>query len=220
MRYRLRRGYLGIQDLGRYIAFRNIRIKELPAKEQPWLSLFNGKDFAGWTFYLKDSSVDPKTVWSIKDGVIRCEGKPAGYMRTVKDYANYKLHVEWRWAAGKGNSGVLLHMSEPDKVWPKSIECQLMSGNAGDFWLIGGTMIKEHGGRKGRRVPKKEKSSEKPLGEWNVYEIVCKGDTVRPTVNGILQNEGTEATVTSGKICLQSEGKPIEFRNIYIEPVE
>ena len=197
----------------------SVLVAEDPIVPKEKTMLWNGQDFAGWTFYLKDTSVDPKMVWSIKDGVIHCKGKPPGYMRTVKDFADYKLHVEWRWADGKGNSGVLLHMSEPDKVWPKSIECQLMSGNAGDFWLIG-TMVKEHGGRKGRRIPKKADSSEKPLGEWNVYEIVCKGDTVRPTVNGVLQNEGTEASVTSGKICLQSEGKPIEFRNVYIEPVE
>ncbi|MHC4062585.1 MAG: family 16 glycoside hydrolase, partial [Planctomycetota bacterium] len=39
-------------------------------------------------------------------------------------------------------------------------------------------------------------------------------------VNGVLQNEGTKATDTSGKICLQSEGSPIEFRNIYIEHLD
>ena len=63
-----------------------------------------------------------------------------------------------------------------------------------------------------------EASSEKPAGEWNEYDILCKGDTIVCHVNGILQNEGTAATITSGWICLQSEGSPIEFRNIYVEP--
>jgi len=194
--------------------------QEEPIVPQKKIELWNGKDFSGWKLFLRDPNVDVKTVWSVKDGVIRCEGKPVGYMRTEADYAEYKLHVEWRWPEGAGNSGVLLHMSEPDRVWPKSIECQLASGNAGDFWVIGGTDFKEHTDKKHRRVAKKAESSEKPLGEWNSYDIICKGNTIRVFVNGVLQNEATGTTVKSGKICLQSEGKPIEFRNIYIEPLD
>jgi hypothetical protein len=69
-------------------------------------------------------------------------------------------------------------------------------------------------------VKKKEASSEKPAGQWNTYDILCKGGTISCRVNGVLQNEGTDATITSGWICLQSEGSPIEFRNIYIEPAK
>lgn len=65
---------------------------------------------------------------------------------------------------------------------------------------------------------KKAPSSEKPAGQWNAYDIHCDGDIIRCYVNDVLQNEGTAATITSGWICLQSEGSPIEFRNIYIEP--
>jgi len=39
-------------------------------------------------------------------------------------------------------------------------------------------------------------------------------------VNGVLQNKGTKATDTSGWICLQSEGSQIEFRNIYVKPID
>jgi hypothetical protein len=66
-------------------------------------------------------------------------------------------------------------------------------------------------------APRKQQSSEKPAGQWNTYEIYCEKDTIRCSVNGVLQNEGTAATLTAGWICLQSEGSPIEFRNIYIE---
>jgi hypothetical protein len=184
------------------------------------IQLFNGKDFNGWKMFLSDSGVDVNTVWSVKDGGIRCEGKPNGYIRTTKDYANYKLHVEWRWADTPRNSGVLLHMSEPDKVWPRSIEAQLMNGNAGDFYVIDGTNFKEHLEIQSRRFPKKHESNEKPAGEWNVLEAVCDGATIRITINGLLQNEATECTVSSGKICLQSEGAPIEFRNVTLEPAK
>lgn len=193
--------------------------------------LWNGKDFIGWKLFIPDKKVDVNKVWSVKDRVIRCKGRPNGYMRTEADYADYLLHVEWRWLGKGGNSGVLLHMNGPDNVWPKSIECQLKSDNAGDFWLIGvgrkylsGVETNEHAAKtvrvKGRRVVKLKDSSEKPLGEWNTYEIICKDNWIVVLVNGVLQNVATGASLTSGRICLQSEGAPIEFRNIYIEPLE
>ena len=188
--------------------------------------LWNGKDFAGWKRVLADQDADVDEVWSVRNGVIHCKGKPNGYMRTIGDYSNYKLHLEWRWAEKPTNSGVLLHASGPDKVWPRCIEAQLKSGNAGDFVLIGGTGISVGGkliqdtSKEYIVVQKKEQSSEKAAGQWNAYDIICRGDAITLHVNGVLQSEGAKATDTSGKICLQSEGSPIEFRNIYIEHLD
>jgi hypothetical protein len=185
--------------------------------------LWNGKDFSGWELYVPDKDVDD--IWSVRDGVVHCKGKPNGYMRTKSKYANYRLHLEWRWPDEPTNSGVLLHASGEDQVWPKCIECQLKAGNAGDFVLIGGTGITVDGKdmqnieKQFVVAPKKQQSSEKPAGQWNSYEIYCDKGTIRCYVNGVLQNEGTAATITTGWICLQSEGSPIEFRNIYIEPL-
>jgi hypothetical protein len=61
------------------------------------------------------------------------------------------------------------------------------------------------------------KKVEKPLGEWNQYEITCQGDTVKLVVNGEAVNEGTSAESTKGKILLQSEGAPVEFKDIQIK---
>jgi hypothetical protein len=183
------------------------------------IELWNGKDFTGWKRFAADSSVDVDTVWVVRDGVIRCNGNPSGYLRTLQDYENYKLTVEWRWPGAGGNSGVLMHMSEPDVVWPRSIEAQLFSGNAGDIWVIGGTEIAEHVDKTTRRVQKKGESSEKPLGDWNVYQIICRGDSIKIYVNNVLQNVGSQASIQSGKICLQSEGTPIEFCNIVLQPL-
>jgi hypothetical protein len=186
--------------------------------------LFNGKDLIGWKLFVPYQNHDVTKTWSVVDGMIRCEGKPNGYMRTEKDYANYLLHVEWRWPEKGGNSGVLIHNSGEDVVWPKSLECQLASGNAGDFWAIDGVEFKEHAeaGQRvsGRRTVKLKSSSEKPVGQWNAYDIVCKDNWVVVLVNGVLQNVATNCSEKSGRICLQSEGTPIEFRNIYIEPLE
>lgn len=188
--------------------------KDAAAQAQP---LFNGKDFTGWVRFLPDANVDPDTVWQVKDGVIHCTGTPTGYLRTEQPYGDYRLELEWRWVEKPGNSGVLLHITGDDKVWPKSIEAQLKSDNAGDFYVIEGTDFKEHVNKDDRRVPKKAESNEKPIGEWNKMEIECKGDTIKVYVNGVLQNEATETSVAKGMIGLQSEGAPIEFRNIVLK---
>ena len=179
--------------------------------------LFNGVDFSGWKLFIPDETVDVNTVWSIEEGVIHCTGVPSGYIRTAADYSNYQLHVEWRWVEEAGNSGILLHMTGEDKVWPKSIECQLQAGNAGDFYLIDGTYFKAL--PEGNRLAKKSASNEKPAGAWNSADITCKDDKIWVLINGELQNEGEQASVQAGKICLQSEGRPIEFRNLYLEPL-
>jgi len=180
--------------------------------------LFNGKDFAGWAFCVGGKNEAGDT-FKVEDGLVKCAGRPAGYMRTEKDYKNYKFVMEWRFLK-PGNGGVLVHMTGKDGVWPKSLECQGMHKNQGDFFVIGGFEFKEHKGVKGRRVPKKGESAEKPVGEWNVYEIVCEGDSVLPHVNGKLMNEAHECSGTSGKICIQSEGGQWEARKIVLEPLK
>jgi hypothetical protein len=195
-----------------------------PVVPQDKTVLWNGADFTGWTRFLRDSAADVAQTWSIDKGLLKCQGKPAGYMRTETAYADYHLHVEWRWPSKPGNNGVLVHMTGADKVWPKSLECHLQTGSAGDFWVIGGVETAEHakgGDRvKGRRTIKLQDSSEKPLGQWNAYDIICKDDWVVVMVNGVLQNVATQCSERGGKICLQSEGAVIEYRNIYLEPLE
>ena len=63
--------------------------------------------------------------------------------------------------------------------------------------------------------PRSGGECERPAGEWNCAEIVCVGDHIAVCVNGVLQNECT-GSVRSGYIALQSEGGPVEFRNIWL----
>lgn len=183
-------------------------------------ALFNGTDLSNWTFHLSDTGAKMEETWQVEQGILKCSGEPSGYIRTKEKYRDYTLTLEWRWPGEGGNNGVLVHIQEPDNVWPKSLEAQLESGHAGDIWVIGGADFKEHEGVAGRRVVKQEASSEKPLGEWNTYTIVAKGDTLRLYVNGVLQNVATKCTITEGYIGLQSEGRAIEYRNIRIEREE
>jgi len=189
------------------------------------MMLFNGKDFNGLERFIPDPAVNVDDVWQVKDGVIHCTGKPKGFLRTKSEYANYHLHVEWRWPNEPTNSGVLLHATSEKEVWPQCIEAQLKVGQAGDLVLMKGAGVAIYGqmhqdaSKKYVVIPKRRPSSEQPPELWNVYDIYCKDDKIVLYVNGMLQNEGTKATETSGKICLQSEGSPIEFRNIYVAPV-
>ena len=187
------------------------------------ITLFNGKNLDGWTQYIRKN--EKAEMFTVKDGILSTPGRPLGYVRTNDEYENYVLTLEWRWEPGQkpGNSGVLLHMQGDDKFWPKSIEAQLMDGNAGDIWSIDGTTIDVPNAKertKGRRIVNLTDNSEKAPGEWNKYEITCKGGEIILKVNGEVVNQGTNASITKGKICLQSEGAPIQFRNIVLTPIE
>jgi hypothetical protein len=178
--------------------------------------LFNGKDLNNWTFNLKDPKVKPTEVFGVKDGVIQVKGDPFGYMRTKEKYSDYLLHVEWRWPVEATNSGVFIHAQLPDTIWPKCYECQLQAGNAGDFICANGSDMNERVDKTVKKIKKAGASSEKPVGEWNTMEVICKGNTIEVYVNGDLKNKGTGLNISNGYICLQSEGKLVEFRNVWL----
>lgn len=183
------------------------------------VELFDGKSLTGWTFVSKDTNAEAASIWSVKDGVIHSLGKPNGYARTLTAWQNYKLHVEWRWLEGAGNSGIFVHLNPPDKVWPLCLEMQLATGNAGDIRANGGSRVRELTVEKPGSVARRTPGTEKPVGEWNSGDIVCRSNTVTVQVNGVLQNEVTGASVAAGAIGLQAEGKPVEFRNLVLEPL-
>ena len=181
--------------------------------------LFDGKSFAGWTFVSKGTNAPAAAIWSVTNGVIACLGKPNGYTRTLQTYRDYTLHAEWRFPSGPGNSGVFLHLTGADKVWPTCLEVQLASGSAGEVRCNGGARVSELASASVISVPHRQPASENPVGEWNSCDIICRHDTVTVQINGVLQNEITGASVSSGAIGLQAEGKPVEFRRLVIEPL-
>ena len=194
---------------------KNTKENKNKAEESNIVTLFNGKDLSDWTFFLRGDSIDPATVFTVNDGIISIKGDPFGYMRTKEKYSDYILHVEWRWPEEPSNSGVFVHGQEPDAIWLKCIECQLMHGNAGDFVCMNGAVIKEKP-ESSRVIRKMSESSEKPVGEWNTMEVTCNENTIEVIVNGVLQNKGSESNISNGFICLQSEGKEVQFRNVYL----
>ena len=197
-----------------------LRAADEPAKpvtpDQP-VVLFNGKDTTGWFSQLKDPKVAADAVWSVKDGILACTGKPNGYLRTEKSYTQYHLLVEWRFTKA-GNTGVLVHINPPDTVWPRCIECQGLHAHQGDFWIWGGAKVAEPMVQK-NGVLRPGPDAEKPLGEWNTYEVDCRDDTVTITVNGKVVNKVTGVSPTSGQVGIQSEGAAIEVRKVVIGPL-
>lgn len=184
--------------------------------------LFDGRSLAGWTFHLDAPNAHMEDVWSVANGVLSCKGRPIGYLRTTEDFTNFVLEVEWRFPAGSqpGNSGLLLRMHGPDKVWPKSIEAQLEHRNAGDIWNIDEFPMQAIAARtNGRHTAKEFPSNEKPLGEWNRYVITLREGDLSLEVNGVVQNVATWCEERPGKICLQSEGAAIEFRTVRLTPI-
>jgi hypothetical protein len=203
------------------------------------VSLFNGKDLAGWKPDVPERDADPNGPPSfvVRDGKLVSLGKPEGHLLTDGRYRDYRLEVEYRFSAKPGNSGVLLHASTSRalyKMFPQSIEVQLMSGNAGDFWVIREdiktmemekrrprTPGQQWGSTEGdaRRIVNLTDGSEKPLGEWNSLIIEARGRTLKVWLNGDLVNEGFDATVDQGRIALQAEGAEVEFRKVQIGPL-
>ena len=111
--------------------------------------LFNGKDLAGFSTWLKDTKrEDPKKVFRVTDGQIHVTGDGFGYLATEKAYRDYRVVVDYKWGkktdGGKyvRNSGVLLNAVGPDGgangTWMSCVECQLAQGCVGDLIVIRG----------------------------------------------------------------------------------
>lgn len=189
-------------------------------------SLSKGSDLSAWNFFVDPSSnVNPSDVFTIENGVIKISGNPFGYMYTKSKFSNFRLSLEWKYPKEASNSGIFLFVQGPN-LWPNAVECQLQSGNAGDFVLLGGSNISEYKLKEGEKRPefpvvkKYKASNEKPLGQWNKAEIVCKDGSIKVFINGELQNEASDSMHKIGSIALQSEGGEIWFRKVEVQSLE
>jgi hypothetical protein len=191
------------------------------------VALFDGKSLKGWHEDVpsNDGKDVPVPAFIVREGVLVSLGEPRGHLISDAQFENYKLTVEYRWTKTPGNSGVLVHSSIPrarNNMLPRCLEVQLMSGNAGDFYMLGET-IKKRGATEpvsGIRIPNTTDNSEKPAGEWNTMVVECLGNTVKVWVNGDFVNDGVECSATRGQIAIQSEGAEIEFRKIEILKIQ
>lgn len=207
-------------------------VKLIDGKGEGWAEL-GEKDF-------KNVNCTADT-WSFKDGVIYCTGKPTGVMRTVKQYKNFELVAEWRHLKSAGNSGFFvwtvpesLETLKPGQL-PRGIEVQVLdhgyaeqyeknNKKKGDWFTTNGdvfpvgvkmTPFPPTSPNGSRSFPTKNTTKGSP--EWNHYHISAVDGVVKLTVNGEQVSGGKDCSPASGYLCLESEGSPIEFKNVRIK---
>ncbi|MDO8541635.1 MAG: DUF1080 domain-containing protein [Opitutaceae bacterium] len=202
----------------------------LASRPAATVALFDGRTLDGWTHVLADSAVPREQVWSVRDGLLVCAGTPLGVLYTEKNYTNFQLVVEYRWAPGgkPGNSGIMSRIKPGTGALPQTVEVQLQHGNAGDvlglkgFAIAGGQprWFERESAAVGRiNGVKKSAGAEKPPGEWNRVELEARGDHYTVRLNGQLVNDVSGVTVVPGRIGLQSEGGEIHFRGVMLTPL-
>ena len=181
--------------------------------------------------------------WTWKDAGVYCTGEPIGVIRSTQPVTNLEMVVEWRHLKSAGNSGVFLWATERsirdleagNGLLPEGIEVQVLdhgyteqyekqSGKKSDWFTSHGDVFPTGkadmkpfppaapGGK--RSFPRKNLS--KGVGEWNHYYIRAINGEVRLWVNGEEVSGGTGCKPAFGYLCLESEGSPVEFRNLRI----
>ena len=183
--------------------------------------------------------------WSWTNGMIHCTGQPIGVLRSIVIHTNFELVVQWRFLQSGGNSGVFV-WATPESIaaleagsgkgrLPTGIEVQVLdhgfreqyekqSGKKGDWFTTHGdvfptgtTVMKPFpptspNGQ--RSFPRKNLS--KGAGEWNHYYVRAINGEVRLWVNGEEVSGGTAIHPAFGYLCLESEGAPVEFKDLRI----
>jgi len=171
--------------------------------------------------------IDEETISISEDGVISLTGTPNGYFATKESYDDYILRFDWRYerpsdlsddSTFDGNSGVLLHIQGEPKVWPKCVEAQLKYTDAGHLFGIGGGAFESRHTDQARQQARV--TALKPVGEWNSEVILCESKRIVCTINGEVIDAGFGAEPSSGQIGWQSEGRPIQFRNLRIRVLD
>ncbi|MCU0960378.1 MAG: DUF1080 domain-containing protein [Pirellulaceae bacterium] len=179
----------------------------------------------GWEYFSERDVTSPADVWKLQEGILRCAGTPKGYLYTSKAYRNFTLTLQWRWPPGAqpGNGGVLVRMTGPHQIWPRSFEAQLNAGQSGDIWGLDGFSLAgpsdrvqtlEHSQFGKLTNVKKLADRERPAGEWNDCEVTAEDGAIRVRINGELVNEAHDCDAVAGRICLTAEGDAIEFRHV------
>jgi hypothetical protein len=189
-------------------------------KDDGFTPLFNGKDFTGWKFKLPKADADPKETFQVKDGVLVITGKPNGYLYTDKSFKNYVFRYDWRYIKppegqkSTYNSGLLVHIQGPAKIWPKCVEVQGANANHGLLYFLECKKLDSQYDKAA-----KDKATH-PIGEWNTTEAVLGADgSILARINGTKVSSG-KGDLTEGPIGFQSEGAEIHLRNLKIKEMK
>ena len=177
--------------------------------------LASSEDLEKWVAH----AVDTKKAWSIRDGVLACNGIGNGVLISPEPLANYSLTYEWRWTGRPGDSGLFTGIEALGADSLRAIEVQMLAGAAGDFWRIGyytgadGTpIIPNH-------VRRMAEAEEAPDNGWNLMEITLQNGHLDVHVNGRKVNELEGLPSTPTHFGLQLEGTAFEVRRLRADPL-
>ena len=185
-----------------------------------WTNLYNGKNLDGW--HVQNGKKD---VWRGEGDLIVCQGDGGGWLTTDKEYGDFELRVDWKIPKG-GNSGIGLRYPGTGDPAHEGMEIQVLDDPAPQYKNLDPAQYT--GGIYYQAAPTAH--PEKPAGEWNHYDIRCKGSRVQIKLNGVeIQNVdldkftegrgGHKALAVRprrGFVGLQSHTDRVEFRNIQL----
>lgn len=187
--------------------------------------LLPGKDLKGWkrVAIAPDTTLSAKNPWSVDEGrrTLQCDGVGVKEMLLNDvERGDGVFHVEWRFRKSADrhdyNSGVYVRASADGKVWHQAQVAHLEKPPLlGD--LFGETLT--NGRPRHFQVEGRGHTLAKPPGEWNTYDVLCKGPTLRVVVNGETATTWGDCQVARGHVGLQAEFFAIEFRNLAFRPV-
>jgi 3-keto-disaccharide hydrolase len=189
-----------------------------------WTDLFPDKELKGWSRVVVDPKATQKVFSVSEDGkLLQVDGR-GGVLEVFlneKEYTDGVYHVEWRWGKDQGekpnyNGGVYVRAAADGKTW---IQAQVARGAkppaVGD--LI--KMIPVDGKPQRVDVLQKGSSREAAVGEWNTYEITCKGKSVSLWVNGAVTAALDDCPLPKGRVGLQAEFALYEVRSLRFKPL-
>jgi hypothetical protein len=165
-----------------------------------FIALFNGRDLTHWK-----NEGKAKGHWTVQDGVLHYDGKGDSLV-TARDYGDCELFVDWK-IGPKGDSGIYLRGNPQVQIWDNPV------GSGGLY-------------NNQNHPSKPAKVADKPVGQWNMFHIILRGDKVTVDLNGervvdnvTLENyfDRTKPLPARGPIELQHHGDQLEFRNIYLK---
>lgn len=200
-----------------------------PADE--FRAIFNGRDLDGWVIEGPAEYKDKETgkflpIWTVRDGLIHCEGKAFGFLRYEKEpFGDFVFHVECR-LAPKGNSGIGIRTGPYNPKRTKetrpsfcSYEIQILDD--------AGKPPEKHSTASLYRYVAPKTNAMKPAGEWNTFEITCQGPRIKVELNGQVVQDVDQSTIkeikdkpVKGYVCLQSHSNLVEFRNVKIRELK
>ena len=228
----LKKGPIQLQTHGSEIRWRNVFIREIPAKEanaflmkhadSGFESVFNGKDFEGWA--------GPVNNYEVKDGTIVCKKGKGGTIYTKGEYGDFVVRLEYKLPPGGNNGLAIRYPGSGDTAYVGMCEVQVLDDSSPKYARLD---PRQYNGSVYGIVPC-HRGYLRPVGEWNVEQVTVKGSTIKVELNGNVIVNADVSKITkymansphpgkdrkSGHFGFAGHSDPVQFRNIRIKRLD